>query len=73
MDRRFLIVSIFVVGPLTAVANAYLSYRPNAARLARFRQWMREPAAHPDWKRVAGSQYGTAPFLFHLTAFPHKD
>ena len=49
---------------VTAGITAYYLYRPNATRVNKFRQWMRNPAAHPDWKLAAGSQCGTAPFLF---------
>lgn len=49
---------------ITAGITAYYMYRPNAPRVSKFRQWMRDPASHPDWKLAASSQCGTAPFLF---------
>jgi len=64
MSKRFMTISIFVVALVTAVVTAYYLYRPNAARINKFRQWMNNPAAHPDWKLLAGSQCGSAPFLF---------
>ncbi len=64
MSRRFLVGSIVIVAMITAGITAYYLYRPNAARLLKFRQWMNNPAAHADWKLAAGSQCGSAPFLF---------
>jgi len=58
-------MSIIIVAVITAAVTAYYSYRPNAARVDKFRQWMRNPASHPDWKLVAGTECGgTALFLF---------
>jgi murein DD-endopeptidase MepM/ murein hydrolase activator NlpD len=57
---------------ITAVAAAgfaYYNYRPNAGRVNKFFQWMRDPASHPDWKLVAGSRCGAAPFLFPTDGF----
>jgi len=64
MSKRNLIISIVIVAIITAAVTAYYTYRPNAIRVDKFRQWMRDPASHPDWKLVAGSQCGSAPFLF---------
>lgn len=70
MNKRFLAGSIFAVALLTAVGYfIYSNYRPNAARLAKFRQWIREPASQPDWKVAAGSQCGSAPFRFPTDGF----
>ena len=44
-------------------------YRTNTGRGDRFYQWMRNPASHPDWKLLAGSQCGSAPFLFPTDGF----
>jgi hypothetical protein len=44
-------------------------YRPNAARIDKFRQWIRNPESHPDWKLAAGSRCGSAPFLFPTDGF----
>ena len=44
-------------------------YRPNSARLLAFRTWINNPASHPDWKLAAGSQCGSAPFLFPTDGF----
>jgi hypothetical protein len=49
---------------ITAGITAYYTYRPNIIRVNKFRQWMDDPASHPDWKLSAGSQCGSAPFLF---------
>jgi hypothetical protein len=69
MPKRFLILAIIAVTVITVVATAYYTYRPNAARIDKFRQWRRDPASHPDWKLVAASRCGTAPFLFPTDGF----
>jgi hypothetical protein len=69
MSKRFLMLSILFTAVIAAAATAYYSYRPNAARIDKFRQWRRNPDAHPDWKLVAGSQCGAAPFLFPTDGF----
>lgn len=69
MSKRFLMIAIIIVAVVAAAVTAYYLYRPNAPRLNKFRQWMRDPAAHPDWKLTAGSQCGTAPFLFPSDGF----
>ncbi|RPI94162.1 MAG: hypothetical protein EHM40_00265 [Chloroflexi bacterium] len=69
MSKRFLILSILFVAAIAAVATAYYTYRPNAVRVNKFYQWIRNPASHPDWKLAAGSQCGPAPFLFPTDGF----
>ena len=69
MSKRFLILSILAVALLAAIAAAFYQYRPNAARLLSFRTWMRNPASNPGWKLAAGSQCGSAPFLFPTDGF----
>jgi hypothetical protein len=70
MPKRFLILSIIVVTILSATGVAiYYWYRPNAARMLSFRTWMNNPASHPDWKLTAGSQCGSAPFIFPTDGF----
>jgi len=64
MSKRFLMLSIVAVVIVTAVVTAYFTYSPNAGRVAKFRLWMQNPASHPDWKLVAGSRCGSAPFIF---------
>jgi len=63
-------LSIVIVAVIAALVTAYYTYRPNAARVDKFRQWMSDPASHPDWKLVAGTQCGSAPFLFPTDGFP---
>jgi peptidoglycan LD-endopeptidase LytH len=60
---------ILIVAVVTGGITAYYLYRPNAPRVSKFRQWMRDPAAHADWKMTAGTQCGTAPFLFPTDGF----
>jgi murein DD-endopeptidase MepM/ murein hydrolase activator NlpD len=69
MSRRFIMLSLSVVTAIAAAAFAYYSYRPNAGRVNKFYQWIRNPEAHPDWKLAAGSQCGAAPFLFPTDGF----
>ena len=64
MSKRILIISMIVVAIVTAGITAYYTYRPNIVRVNKFREWMKSPASHPDWKLAAGSQCGSAPFLF---------
>jgi hypothetical protein len=69
MSRRFLVFSIILVAVIAAAATAYYMYRPNAGRVDKFRQWIRNPTAHPDWKLAAGLRCGSAPFLFPTDGF----
>jgi peptidoglycan LD-endopeptidase LytH len=70
MSRRtILLVSIIATAVIAAVATAYYMYQPNAERVNKFREWMRNPASHAEWKLAAGSQCGTAPFLFPTDGF----
>ena len=70
MNKRFLFASIFGVAALTALAYFfYANYQPNAERISKFRQWIRNPASHPDWKVSAGTQCGSAPFRFPTDGF----
>jgi len=62
-------MSIIIVAVIAAVVTAYYSYRPNGARVDRFFQWIRNPASHPDWKLIAGTHCGSAPFLFPTDGF----
>ena len=69
MPKRFLILSIVIVAMITAGVTAYYTYSPNSIRVDKFRQWIRNPASHPEWKLVAGSQCKSAPFLFPTDGF----
>jgi len=69
MPKRFLVISILIVAVITALLTAYFMYRPNSARMLSFRSWMKDPASHPDWKLTAGSQCGSASFLFPTDGF----
>ena len=69
MSKRFLVLSIASVSLIVAGLTTYYTYRPNAIRLDKFRQWRLNPAAHPDWKLAAGTQCGSAPFLFPTDGF----
>jgi hypothetical protein len=69
MPKRFLTYSILIVAVLTALIAAWFMYQPNSARLLAFRTWINDPASHPDWKLSAGTQCGSAPFLFPTDGF----
>jgi hypothetical protein len=69
MQKRFLIASILLIAFLTAVGYFYFSHRPNLVRGSKFREWIRNPKSHPDWKLAAGSQCGSAPFRFPTDGF----
>lgn len=60
---------IAITAVIVAAATAYYMYRPNAERVGKFRQWMRDPAAHPEWKLAAASRCGSAPFIFPTDGF----
>ena len=64
MSKRLFIISAVLVVLVTVAITAYYLYQPNAARMIKFRQWMDNPASHADWKLAAGSQCGSAPFVF---------
>ena len=69
MSKRFLALSILIVAVVTAIATGYYMYRTNAGRADKFHQWMQSPASHSSWKLLAGSQCGSAPFLFPTAGF----
>lgn len=69
MLKRSTILSIIFAAILAAIGTAFYLYRPNPARLASLRTWIRSPASRPDWKLTAGSQCGSAPFLFPTDGF----
>lgn len=69
MSKRFLTISIIIIAAVTALATGYYMYKNNAGRADKFYQWMRSPASHADWKLLAGSQCGSAPFLFPTDGF----
>lgn len=64
-----MILAIIFVAILAAAGTAFYLYRPNATRLVSFRTWIRNPASRPDWKLSAGSQCGSAPFIFPTDGF----
>lgn len=69
MSKRFLVLSIVFVALLTGIGAAFYYYRPDAARLVSFRTWINNPASRPDWKQSAGTQCGSAPFIFPTDGF----
>lgn len=69
MSKRFIMLSIVFVAIIAAIGSAIYLYRPNTARITSFRSWIRNPASRPDWKLAAGSQCGSAPFIFPTDGF----
>ncbi|MBN2119392.1 MAG: hypothetical protein JW730_22665 [Anaerolineales bacterium] len=70
MSRRHIMLLLIGITAIVAAAFAYYMYRrPDAARVSKVIQWIRNPASHPDWKLAAGSHCGSAPFLFPTDGF----
>jgi len=67
--RSFIMLSIAILTAMITAVVTYYFYRPNAARMSKFRQWIQNPVSHPDWKLTAGTQCGSAPFLFPTDGF----
>ena len=63
MSKRLLLSIVFVVA-IVGGTMLYRIYRPTTDRLLFFRAWMNDPASHPDWKLLAGTQCTDAPFIF---------
>ena len=60
---------VLATAVVTAGVTAYRLYQPNIQRIDKFRQWIRNPASHPDWKLMAGARCGSTPFLFPTHGF----
>jgi hypothetical protein len=70
MSRRSIsMLSIAFVVAVVAAVVTYYSYRPNAQRLRKFRQWIQNPTSHADWKLAASTRCGSAPFSFPTDGF----
>ena len=69
MAKRFLPISILIIAVVTALATGYYMFRTNVGRADKFFQWMKNPASRPSWKLLAGTQCGSAPFLFPTDGF----
>src|SRR5512133_2649796 len=70
MSRRtIMILLIGLTAVITAAIVAYYNYRPNAVRVNKFYEWIRDPGSHPSWKLAAGSRCGAAPFVFPTDGF----
>jgi len=69
MSKRFMLVGILLIALVSAGLYLFRMYRPNAARLVSFRTWINDPASHPDWRLSAGTQCGSAPFIFPTDGF----
>jgi len=44
MSKRNLMISIVFIAAITAGITAYYSYRPNAVRVDKIRQWIQNPS-----------------------------
>jgi len=64
---RFLISGGVIIA---LVAGYYILQRPfNPGRNLRVVEWIRNPAAHPDWAVKAGERCGNAPFILPTSGF----
>jgi peptidoglycan LD-endopeptidase LytH len=54
---------------LIAGYQAYRWIARQGSRLPSVRDWLRDPAAHPDWAIRAGQRCGTAPFILPTDGF----
>lgn len=65
---RALLALLVVLG----IVGGYFLFRrrgPDAARMARFLAWRRNPQGYPDWQVSAGARCGDAPFLIPTDGF----
>lgn len=68
MEKRLLII-VIAVGALAGLLfylyqNVYLRMKPTFGRSSRVVQWIRDPAAHPEWGLTAGTRCTPeAPFI----------
>ena len=60
MTKFFLIA--LAIGLLVLIGYFVFSSFVHPARYLKFREWMRDPEAHPDWAVSAGEHCGDAPF-----------
>ncbi|HMB23689.1 MAG TPA: hypothetical protein VKP08_12685 [Anaerolineales bacterium] len=67
--RTIMILLVGLTAVITAAVFVYYTYRPNAVRVGKFYEWMRDPSSHSDWKLAAGSRCGEAPFVFPTDGF----
>jgi murein DD-endopeptidase MepM/ murein hydrolase activator NlpD len=56
-------------GAVILAALAYLAARSDPQRRLRLRQYLSDPAAHPDWQVRAGDRCGEAPFLLPTAGY----
>jgi hypothetical protein len=67
MPRKSTFFSALYIGIILVLIAGYLIYRgwePIIRRNIRTLQWIRNPAAHPEWSMKALMRCGDAPFLF---------
>jgi hypothetical protein len=58
------LIGLFLVSGLVMVYFFYPWLRTHVGRAGKLRQWLQNPAAHPDWAVQDGTTCGTAPFIF---------
>jgi hypothetical protein len=58
------LIGLFLVFGLVMIYFLYPWLRTRVGRTGKLRQWLQNPAAHPDWAVQAGKTCGTAPFIF---------
>jgi peptidoglycan LD-endopeptidase LytH len=63
MNKRWLF-AVILAGILAGAGfYIYRMMRPTFGRTARVVEWIKDPAAHPDWAVQAGTRCGEAPFV----------
>ncbi len=60
MEKR-LLIAVILVGVLVGLAvylykHVYLPMKPTFSRSARLVEWIKDPAAHPEWNLTAGTR-----------------
>ncbi len=60
MEKRLLVTAI-LIGAVAGLAfylyrNIYLPMKPTFGRSARLMEWLKDPAAHPEWSLAAGAR-----------------
>lgn len=66
MSKQTILTTLFI-GAILAGVLIYRTMTPAGARSNHVWEFFADPAAHADWKLVAGTQCGEAPFIFPTT------
>jgi murein DD-endopeptidase MepM/ murein hydrolase activator NlpD len=66
MPKQTILTILFIVAIVAGVL-IYRNMTPSGARSNHIWEFFADPAAHADWKLVAGTRCGEAPFIFPTT------